>query len=210
MNSTVRSIRTSSPARRRWRCGLRRRRRRSRPAISTAGWRFSWTRSEVPAPGAGCRYAKTAAARQCDDADRPGRENLHRLESDAEAIKTPTLFIGGADSKGTLPKVLRALAANVAGSKTAMISGARRPMFEQARKKCCEVVLESLAVIESANSARLRGLVRLAFLCKRHMSIIGDDTGPGLPAGCRSSATSAAVAGGAGRAIRGVQATISN
>jgi hypothetical protein len=29
-------------------------------------------------------------------------------KADAEAIKTPTLFIGGANTKGTLPQVLRA------------------------------------------------------------------------------------------------------
>ena len=34
-------------------------------------------------------------------------------KADAEAIKTPTLFIGGANTKGTLPKVLHALAAHV-------------------------------------------------------------------------------------------------
>src|SRR3954454_25321371 len=37
-------------------------------------------------------------------------------KADAEAIKTPTLFIGGANTKGTLPQVLHALAANVKGS----------------------------------------------------------------------------------------------
>ena len=34
-------------------------------------------------------------------------------KADAEAIKTPTLFIGGANTKGTLPQVLHALAAHV-------------------------------------------------------------------------------------------------
>src|SRR5438270_5007 len=53
-------------------------------------------------------------------------------KSDAEAIKTPTLFIGGASTKGTLPKVLHALATNVNGSRTAMIPGTTHPMFEQA------------------------------------------------------------------------------
>ncbi len=36
-------------------------------------------------------------------------------KADAEAIKTPTLFIGGANTKGTLPMVLRALAAQCEG-----------------------------------------------------------------------------------------------
>jgi pimeloyl-ACP methyl ester carboxylesterase len=66
-------------------------------------------------------------------------------KADAEAIKTPTLFIGGANTKGTLPHVLHALAAHVAGSKTVMIPGTTHPMFEQAPQKYCETVLEFLA-----------------------------------------------------------------
>ena len=66
-------------------------------------------------------------------------------KADAEAIKTPTLFIGGANTKGTLPKVLNALAANVSDSRTAMISGTTHPMFEQAPQQFCNVVLEFLA-----------------------------------------------------------------
>src|SRR5882762_5525191 len=66
-------------------------------------------------------------------------------KADAEAIKTPTLFIGGANTKGTLPKVLNALAAQVPNSRTAMISGTTHPMFEQAPQKYCEIVLEFLA-----------------------------------------------------------------
>jgi pimeloyl-ACP methyl ester carboxylesterase len=66
-------------------------------------------------------------------------------KADAEAIKTPTLFIGGAKTEGTLPLVLHALAANVAGSHTEMIPGTTHPMFEQAPQKYCEVVLAFLA-----------------------------------------------------------------
>jgi pimeloyl-ACP methyl ester carboxylesterase len=66
-------------------------------------------------------------------------------KADAEAIKTPTLFIGGSNTKGTLPKVLNALAANVKGARTAMISGTTHPMFEQAPQKYCEIVLTYLA-----------------------------------------------------------------
>jgi pimeloyl-ACP methyl ester carboxylesterase len=66
-------------------------------------------------------------------------------KADAEAIKTPTLFIGGANTKGTLPLVLRALAANVVGSRTVMIPGTTHPMFEQAPQKYCEIVLAFLA-----------------------------------------------------------------
>jgi pimeloyl-ACP methyl ester carboxylesterase len=66
-------------------------------------------------------------------------------KADAEAIKTPTLFIGGANTKGTLPVVLRALAENVKGSRTEMIPGTAHPMFEQAPQKFSEIVLEFLA-----------------------------------------------------------------
>ena len=57
----------------------------------------------------------------------------------------PTLFIGGANTKGLLPKVLHSLAAHVANSKTEMIPGATHPMFEQAPQKYSEIVLDFLA-----------------------------------------------------------------
>jgi pimeloyl-ACP methyl ester carboxylesterase len=65
-------------------------------------------------------------------------------KADAEAIRTPTLFIGGAKSKGALPLVLRALAAHVKDSRTEMIAGATHPMFEQQPQKYCEIVLDFL------------------------------------------------------------------
>jgi pimeloyl-ACP methyl ester carboxylesterase len=66
-------------------------------------------------------------------------------KADAEAIRTPTLFIGGANTKGTFPQVLHALAANVKGSHTEMIPNTTHPMFEQAPQKYCEIVLSYLA-----------------------------------------------------------------
>jgi pimeloyl-ACP methyl ester carboxylesterase len=66
-------------------------------------------------------------------------------KADAEAIVTPTLFIGGARTKGLLPKVLHTLAAHVKGSKTQIIPNTSHPMFEQAPQKYCEIVLEFLA-----------------------------------------------------------------
>ena len=65
-------------------------------------------------------------------------------KADAEAIQMPTLFIGGARTKGTLPLVLHALAAHVRNSRTVMIPNTTHPMFEQAPQKFCEVVLEFL------------------------------------------------------------------
>jgi esterase len=64
---------------------------------------------------------------------------------DAEAIGVPTLFIRGADTKGALPAVLRALAAHVPDARTAMISGAGHWMFEQAPEEFCRIVLAFLA-----------------------------------------------------------------
>jgi pimeloyl-ACP methyl ester carboxylesterase len=101
--------------------------------------------------GPGSWKRMTAAAKQ------ELRDNAHTLlgqardnrppfsKADAEAIKTPTLFIGGANSKGALPQVLHTLAAHVKGSKTAMIPGTTHPMFEQAPQKFCKIVLEFLA-----------------------------------------------------------------
>jgi pimeloyl-ACP methyl ester carboxylesterase len=53
-------------------------------------------------------------------------------KADAESIKNPTLFVGGAT-------------AHVPNSKTVMIPNTTHPMFEQAPQKFCEVVLEFLA-----------------------------------------------------------------
>ena len=66
-------------------------------------------------------------------------------KADAEAIRTPTLFIGGADTKGSLAVVHRELAKHVAGSKTALIESARHWMFEQAPEDYCRVVEAFLA-----------------------------------------------------------------
>jgi len=63
----------------------------------------------------------------------------------AESIRTPTLFVGGADTRGALAAVHRALAPHVPGAKTAMISGAGHWMFEQAPQEFCRAVLEFLA-----------------------------------------------------------------
>ncbi len=64
--------------------------------------------------------------------------------ADAKAIKTPTLFIGGAKTKGMLPLVLHTLAAHLEGSRTAMIEGATHPMFEQQPQRFCQIVLDFL------------------------------------------------------------------
>jgi esterase len=65
--------------------------------------------------------------------------------SDAQSIKTPALFIGGTETKGSLPLVLRALAAEVPGARLAMIEGAGHWMFEQAPQRYSEIVMDYLA-----------------------------------------------------------------
>ncbi len=60
--------------------------------------------------------------------------------ADAESIRIPTLFVGGADTPGPLPGVLRALAAHVPDARTEMIQGARHFMFEDDPARFCAVV----------------------------------------------------------------------
>jgi pimeloyl-ACP methyl ester carboxylesterase len=72
--------------------------------------------------------------------DRPGFS-----KTDAESILMPTLFIGGAKTKGLLPKVLHTLAAHVPNAKAALIPNTTHPMFEQAPQKFSEIVLDFLA-----------------------------------------------------------------
>jgi esterase len=74
------------------------------------------------------------------------RENRQPYrKTEAEAIRTPTLLIGGAESRGPLTLVWSALAAHVPGARTATISGGGHWMFEQAPQEFCRVVLEFLA-----------------------------------------------------------------
>jgi esterase len=73
-----------------------------------------------------------------------GQRNEQRqpfTRADAEAIRVPTLLVGGADTGGTLPGVLRALAAHVPGARVEMIPGARHFMFEDDPARFCAVVL---------------------------------------------------------------------
>ena len=51
--------------------------------------------------------------------------------TDAESIRVPTLFIGGQDTRGSLPIILRALAAHVPGARVTLIPNTTHTMFEQ-------------------------------------------------------------------------------
>jgi esterase len=65
--------------------------------------------------------------------------------TDAEAIHTPTLFVGGADTPGALPAVLRSLAAHVPSARAEIIPNARHFMFEDDPVRFSAAVLEFLA-----------------------------------------------------------------
>jgi pimeloyl-ACP methyl ester carboxylesterase len=103
----------------------------------------------IEGPGAWARLPATPKQQLRDNAftligqSRDKRPPFSKL--DAEAIKTPTLFIGGGNTKGSLPHVLHTLAAHLPNSRTAMIPNTTHPMFEQAPQKFCEIVLEFLA-----------------------------------------------------------------
>lgn len=65
--------------------------------------------------------------------------------ADAEAIRVPTLFVGGADTPGSLPVVLQALATHVPGARVAIIPHTTHAMFDQDPVQFCRVVLDFLA-----------------------------------------------------------------
>jgi pimeloyl-ACP methyl ester carboxylesterase len=103
----------------------------------------------IEGPGAWARLPATPKQHLRDNAftliGQAGDRRPPFSKTDAEAIKLPTLFIGGANTKGSLPKVLHTLAAHVRDSKTAMIPNTTHVMFEQAPQRFCEIVIEFLA-----------------------------------------------------------------
>jgi esterase len=65
-------------------------------------------------------------------------------KADAQAIRAPTLLIGGSETTGALSQIWRVLAEHIPDAKTAVISGARHWMFDQAPPEFSQVVLEFL------------------------------------------------------------------
>lgn len=63
----------------------------------------------------------------------------------AQSIRVPTLLIGGADTKGSLPRVFRALAATIPSAQAEIIPATTHFMFEQDPARYCELVLDFLA-----------------------------------------------------------------
>jgi esterase len=74
-----------------------------------------------------------------------GENRRSFARSEAASIRTPTLLIGGGDTKGALSVIWRVLAEHIPGASTAVIPGTRHWMFEQAPQEFCEVVLDFLA-----------------------------------------------------------------
>ena len=74
-----------------------------------------------------------------------GENRKPYAKAEAELITTPTLLIGGGDTKGSLSLIRRALAEHIPGAKTAIIPGARHWMFEQAPLEFSTAVLAFLA-----------------------------------------------------------------
>ncbi len=64
--------------------------------------------------------------------------------SDAESISVPTLFVGGAETPGMLPVVLKALSSHVQGAEVIMIADATHVMFVQQPEQFCRAVLDFL------------------------------------------------------------------
>jgi pimeloyl-ACP methyl ester carboxylesterase len=62
----------------------------------------------------------------------------------AEGLKKPTLLIGGAETKGLLPVVLKALAGAIPGARAEIIPMASHNMFEQAPVRFSQLVTEFL------------------------------------------------------------------
>jgi len=65
--------------------------------------------------------------------------------TDAQAIRAPTLLIGGSETKGALSQIWRVLSEHIPDAKTAIVPGARHWMFDQSPESFCEIVLEFLA-----------------------------------------------------------------
>jgi pimeloyl-ACP methyl ester carboxylesterase len=102
----------------------------------------------IEGPGAWQRLTPAAQQELRDNAHTLlGQANEQRQpfsRSDAEAIRVPTLFVGGADTAGPLTIVLRALATHVPDARLTMIPGTTHVMFEEDPLQFSAVVLEFL------------------------------------------------------------------
>jgi pimeloyl-ACP methyl ester carboxylesterase len=100
-------------------------------------------------PGGWMRFPETMKQELRDNARTLlGQINEQRQpysRSDAETIQVPTLFIGGENTPGALPIILRALAAHVAGARVAIIPNTTHPMYIQDPVRFSAAVVDFLA-----------------------------------------------------------------
>ena len=126
---------------------VRRRRRKSAAAISTARCRLFF--DMIDGDGAWKRLPAAAKQQLRDNAfTLIGQVDENRkpfARSEAESIRTPTLLIGGGDTKGSLAPIWRVLAQHIPGARTAVIPGARHWIFDQAPQEFSDTVMEFLA-----------------------------------------------------------------
>jgi pimeloyl-ACP methyl ester carboxylesterase len=105
--------------------------------------------NSIDGPGAWERLPEAARQALRDNARTLlGQINERRLpytRAAAEAIVVPTLLVGGADTPGSLPVVLRALARHVPGARVAIIPNTTHFMFEQNPVRFSAIVLDFLA-----------------------------------------------------------------
>ena len=101
--------------------------------------------------GDGAWARLTAAAKQQlrDNAytllGQAGEQRKPFTKAQAESIATPTLFIGGGNTTGSLATVHRMLAQHFASSQTVMIDGAKHWMFDEAPEQFSAAVTSFLA-----------------------------------------------------------------
>jgi len=102
----------------------------------------------IEGPGTWLRRTKAAQQPWLDNArtllGQVDEQRQPYARGDAEAIGAPTLLIGGEDTPGSLPIVLRALAAHVPGARVVMIPNATHMMFEQDPVRFSAAVLDFL------------------------------------------------------------------
>lgn len=103
----------------------------------------------IEGPGAWQRLARVAKDALRDNARTLlGQINEQRqpyTRGEAEAISLPTLFIGGADTTGWLPVVLRVLAVQVPDARTVMLPSVTHLTMLEARQRFSAAVLDFLA-----------------------------------------------------------------
>jgi pimeloyl-ACP methyl ester carboxylesterase len=103
----------------------------------------------IDGDGAWARWSAAARQQLRDNTftllGQAGENRKHFTRAQAKSIRTPTLFIGGGNTTGSLANVHRVLAQHFASSQTVMIDGAKHWMFDEAPQKYSEAVLEFLA-----------------------------------------------------------------